>query len=284
MEAAVQTAVTPEASAPPVAATTPETPSKFKVVVDGSEQEVDIEELRRGYTHSKAANKRFQEAANLQKQITGFLERAKGGDLSWLKGLVPEDQIRQFAQNELLQHIEFEQLSEEGKALRRAESERERLARELEEERQEKMQQQQQAMLQRAQQEIDQEITATLKEIGRKPTARLVRRIAEQMYASLQEEGAEPLPAKEALQRARRGIEEDLQEWLAEAPVEELVKSFPKAKLEAIRRHFVEEVRPTTKSRGEPFVPDDQPLPKSKMRRGRSDSWFEAMDKKLGVR
>lgn len=282
--ATAATEATPPQSAESVQATPAPTPAKYKVKVDGEDVEVDLNELQRGYTHGKAANKKFQEAANLQKQVSQLLDRARGGDLSWLKDLVPEDVRRQFAQQELLEHIEYEQLSDEAKALRKAEMERERLKQELEQERSEKTKREHEALMARAYQEIDAEISTTLKELGRKPTPRLIRRIAEQMYANLQEEGAEPLPAKAAYQRAAKGIEQDLSEWLEHASVEEVLKSMPKAKLDAIRKSFVEQVRPVSSAPRELQVDDDAPVRNSKVKRMRSDDWFSKMDKKLGVR
>jgi uncharacterized protein (UPF0147 family) len=279
----VATATT-EAPTPSQSAEQPvvEQPSKYKVKVDGEDMEVDLAELQRGYTHGKAANKKFQEAANLSKQVQSLLERARGGDLSWLRDIVPDDVRRQFAQAELLEHIEYEQLSEEQKELRAEKAEKARLKAELEKLNEEKTTKEQQALMARAYQEIDQEISSTLKELGRKPSPRLIRRIAEQMYANLQEEGAEPLPAKSAYQRAAKGIEQDLVEWIEHAPVEEVLKSIPKAKLDAIRRHFVEEVRPVSSAPRQ--LDDDTPARPTKVKRMRSDQWFDKMDKKLGVR
>lgn len=64
-----------EASSPPgapqpgdVAAAAKEAIRKHKLKVDGQEVEVDDDELKRGYAHQKAANKRFQEAMALRKQ------------------------------------------------------------------------------------------------------------------------------------------------------------------------------------------------------------------------
>lgn len=46
---------------------------KFKVKVDGQELEVDENELVKGYSHQRAANKRMQEAIKVRKQAEDFI-------------------------------------------------------------------------------------------------------------------------------------------------------------------------------------------------------------------
>jgi hypothetical protein len=276
------TGQTTSATTPEDAAAAAKKLEKYKVKVDQEELEVDLDELRRGYTHGKAANKRFQEAAAKEKQVAELIRRAQQGDLGWLKGIVPDEQIRKFAEQELLAHLEFESLSDTEKDLRKERSERERLARQLEEHESAKKQQEQQALMSRAFSEIDADITATLKEYGKKPTPRLVRRIAEEMLANLQQEDAKPLPAKDALTRAKRGIEADLQEWLSEASEDELIKALPKTKLDAIRRHLIGGLQPASvKPR---VVVDGESRSSGKKVRASSDAFFKNMEKRLGVR
>ncbi len=52
-------------------------PKKYKVKVDGKEEEVDEAELIKGYTYQKAANKRFQEGQTMRNQALEFLTDMK---------------------------------------------------------------------------------------------------------------------------------------------------------------------------------------------------------------
>lgn len=255
---------------------------RYKVKVDTEEMEVDLDELRRGYTHGKAANKRFQEAAAKEKQVSELIRRAQQGDLGWLKGLVPDEQIRKFAEQELLAHLEYEGLSDTEKDLRTERSEREKLAKKVKDYESTREQQESQALMTKAFSEIDADITATLKDYGKKPTPRLVRRIAEEMLANLQDEDAKPLPAKSALARAKRGIEADLQEWISEASEDELIKAIPKEKLDVIRRHLISGLQPA--SVRPRVVTDGESRSSGKKVRASSDAFFKNMEKKLGAR
>jgi len=53
---------------------------KFKIKVDGREEEVDLEELKRGYGHQKAANKILQEGKQARKQAEMFISMLKDPD------------------------------------------------------------------------------------------------------------------------------------------------------------------------------------------------------------
>jgi len=89
----------------------PQAPSKFKIPVDGQEVEVDLDELKRGYSHARAANKRMQEAAAIRKAEEARKQRALKGDLDWLEELgAPEEQILKWAEQKLLKKIEFESM------------------------------------------------------------------------------------------------------------------------------------------------------------------------------
>lgn len=50
---------------------------RHKLKVDGQEIEVDDEELKRGYTHQKAANKKLQEGLKAKKQAEEFINMMK---------------------------------------------------------------------------------------------------------------------------------------------------------------------------------------------------------------
>jgi len=50
---------------------------RYKVKINGEEHDVDENELKRGYSHQKAANKEMQAAKALQKQAMGILEQLK---------------------------------------------------------------------------------------------------------------------------------------------------------------------------------------------------------------
>src|SRR5437870_5570043 len=55
----------------------PAEPHQFKVKIDGVEQELTLSELQRGYGSNKAAQKKFAEAAEIQKTSQAILDEFK---------------------------------------------------------------------------------------------------------------------------------------------------------------------------------------------------------------
>lgn len=142
----------------------PVVPQRFKVPVDGQEMEVDLDELKRGYSHSRAANKRMQEAAAIRKQEETRKQRAMSGDLEWLSGElgVPEEQVLKWAEKKLLNQIEYEQLPESERARRKAEAEKESLKKQLDEMTAKQRREAETMILERAYAEVDDEIGKAL--------------------------------------------------------------------------------------------------------------------------
>lgn len=115
-------------------------PRRFKVKIDGSEQEVDEEELLRGYQRSTAAARRLEEAAKARKELEAREAALKKRfeDPRVLKaaqewGLEPEDAAAVLRARELFEET---QLTPEQRALqdeRKRREEAERKAKEYEE-------------------------------------------------------------------------------------------------------------------------------------------------------
>jgi hypothetical protein len=93
-------------------------PEKIRVKVDGTEEEVDLDTVKRDYQKYRSADKRFQEAANLRKSHEAeakAIEKAKAGDFSELVKVAGADKARAWAENYLLEFLEYQQLSPEQK-------------------------------------------------------------------------------------------------------------------------------------------------------------------------
>lgn len=116
----------------------------YKVKVDGEEQEVALEELLRGYAHNTAANKRFQEAAELRKQyestVNGYKKFFESLGQSPLQTLAEIPELREVLESDIKSYlaevIRREQMTEEERRahdLEKEIQEREAYFRELEE-------------------------------------------------------------------------------------------------------------------------------------------------------
>lgn len=97
---------------------------RYKVAVDGREEDVDLDSLKAGYSKSKAADKRFEEAAVKTRRADQLENALKSGDFGKLLDLgMSKEQVR--AHIEKYYHREFiepEGLTEDQKLLRAAEA------------------------------------------------------------------------------------------------------------------------------------------------------------------
>lgn len=257
------------------------TPDRYKVPIDGREIEVDIEELKRGYSHASAAAKRMQEAAEIRKAEQARRERALKGDMAWLTEMgVPEDQLIKWAEKRILESIEYEQLPDHEKELRKAKSERERLEKELAQLKQKDREAFEAQLAEKAAAEIDAEIAQALQSYQGKKTPRLVRRVAEAMYAHLEKNNAS-LPSSKAFEIAKKSITEDVQEYLNNAPTSEWLKSLSKEQMSALRAHFVDEAKAQAPFARQAERREMQQAPTKKREKITTDEWFDRIENRL---
>jgi hypothetical protein len=273
----------PDASSIPAAPPAPKPPERYRVPVDGEELDVDLDELKRGYSHARAANKRMQEAAQIRKAEEARKQRALQGDLDWVSGElgVPEEQVLKWAEKKLLSQIEYEQLPESERERRKAVAEREKLQKQLDEMTSAQRKQAESQILERAYAEVDDEIGKALESYKGKKTPRLIRRVAEAMYANLEKNQA-PLPSSKALDLAKASLTEDVQEYLNVASPEEVLKIFSKEQIAALRKMFVNEARsqaPFARPQGQSTT--DKPAPQ-RGKRVTTDDFFQKLEKKFG--
>lgn len=267
---------------------------KFKHKIDGKEEEIDVEEALKAYPKAKSADKRFQEAAQIRKEVDKFLKGLQSGDAQSFDQLVKilgKKKAEEFAENLLLEKINIESMTPEQKKAWELEQENKTLKSYKDEQERAKIESERAQARQAAIFEIDSEISAALKELGKKPSPRLVARIAEQMLASLEatddgldEEGnpipAKRIPAKDAMTRVLSDFKAELEEYVGGLPVDEALKVLPKNLLDAIRKAQVDQViTPLHKRSGQ--TPKEQGSTKSKKPRMRSDDWFSAMEEKF---
>lgn len=259
------------------------TGTKHKVKIDDSEQEIDYDELVRGYQTGRSATVRFQRASEMQKAVQGFVERARQGDLDWVDDIgVPEEQARKWAEKRLLKHIEWEQMTPEQKELFTLRREKETLQQKHERLEQEHTARQTAQLEEQAFHEIDQEISAAITALGKKSSPRLVRRMAEQMIASLSQEDGERLPADKAAKMAHQSIVTDAVDLLSGmAPGDLLALLDSAGQREAVRKAFVNEAVSQAPSRaGNQAAQTSAPAREQRLKRMTTDEWFNRLEKR----
>jgi hypothetical protein len=101
-----------------VPAQTAEAIRKYKVKVDGADMEVDEKELLSGYSKSKAADKRFQDAMQMRKQSETFINLLKTDPIKVLSDPAIGHDMRKLAEDYLIEQVKNEMMSPEQRELK----------------------------------------------------------------------------------------------------------------------------------------------------------------------
>jgi hypothetical protein len=251
---------------------------KHKVKIDGQDLEVPYEELVKGYQTGKVSTQRLQQASELKKQVDGVIGGLKAGERQKFEEMLGGKQkLREWAENFLLEDLEYEKLSPAEKKARELEAENRSLKAEREAEKK-KLEDEQMAQLRdKASKELESEIEQALSELGKKPTTRLVMRILDEIQARLESKG-QRITGKEAFTKAMGGIHQDISEYLDGMPVEQALKILPKSLVDGLRKYEVSQVIGETKSIRQPAAA--QKSSKGPQKVG-VDQWFDNLDKKI---
>ena len=251
---------------------------KHRIKVDQEELELDYDDLIREAQKGRSADKRFKEAAAARKEAEAFLQDPWG--YLKQKGKDPYE----VAESLLLEKIRWESLSEEQQEALRAKMELEDYKRRDEDRQKAEAEAERQRISQQAIQEIDQDIADALKSIGRKPTPRLIARIAENLIAHLDKSG-ERVSAKQILGRVQSEYREDLREYLTHMTPEQLREFLPKELLDGLRKADVEKVLASDPARSKRRIVSTEAQPGVKPRKAMSwDEVFAEKDKRWANR
>jgi hypothetical protein len=209
------------------------------------------------------ADERFREAAEMVKSI----EKKFGKLPEWQKNpffkvIEQGADPLEVAEQLLLEKIKWEELTPEQREFEETRRERDKLKAEREAADAEGKKKAQAEASAKAAKEIDDEVTAALKEMGRKPTPRLIARIAETLIAEHERQIApllkqfgnldaipdaafqavKNLPASEAVGRVHKEYLSDIAEYLGALPIDEVRKYLPKQVLDGLRESEVKAV------------------------------------------
>lgn len=221
--------------------------ARYKLKVNGKDVEKTIDELIRDAQKGISADEKFQKASELAKKNAQYEEIAKridSGDVSFLIDKLGHNKFREFAENYLIDYLEYQQLPPEKREALEYRRQAEEYKSKLDSREAQEKEQQMATVRSQAIQEIDAEIAEVLKTSGKKPTPYFVARIAENMLASLQTKSVEPkMAAKSAYDKALSSIQADVSEYLSTMSADEARKVLPKNLLDALRKLDVEAVR-----------------------------------------
>lgn len=263
-------------------------PQTYKLKVNGKEVERTIEGLIADAQMGLSANEKWQQAAQMAKKYSQYeqLEKAiQSGNMNVLIDKLGHDKFRSFAENYLIDYLEYQQLPPEKKEALEYRRRAEELQARLEEQEASKKEAEKAQVQAQALAEIDNEISEVLKNFNRKPTPYLVARIAEQMLASLQSRDVDPRTiAKSAYERAVKSLDNDVGEYLSNMSVDEARRVLPKQLLDALRKSEVELVKSQDPMRSRQTSKQPEVRRRDGKVRMSTDEFFkQKIEKALGV-
>lgn len=248
--------------------------TKHRLKIDQEELELDYDDLIKAAQKGRSADKRFKEAAAHKKDVDSFLSDPWG----YLKknGKDPYE----LAESLLLEKLRYEDMTDEQREALHAKIELAELKEEKEGRDKSEKDRQLADIQAKAVREIDEDIFDALKSTGRKPTPRLIARIAENLMAHLNK-GGERVSAKDILGSVQKEYVSDISEYLSQMTPHELRQVLPKDVLDALRQADVDQARSSDPARSKrrivPGEPHEGFKPKKRMS---SDDYFAQLDKK----
>jgi hypothetical protein len=221
---------------------------KYKVKVDKEELEVDEDELIRSYSHKKASDKRFMEAAEMRKQVDAQLAQLK--DPKAIFGYMKQNfskEITELAKDYIYEQIQEEAMSPEQRAARDKDREledyrakdkeaKEKAAKEAEENEKRTKAEQHQARMTEHMDKFTNDVQTFFNDAKVKPSVPQVRELLGLMIAA-GEKGAD-LSIKDAWAAVNKEWERRVNAHLQSLDV----KHLPKELVDKIAAHLSEKV------------------------------------------
>lgn len=245
-----------EGTSPPVSADTkgPDAPqvnpyagTKHKVRINNQDTEVPYEDLISGFGITKAAQEKFEAAAQMRKEMDGFIDTLKSGDLRVLEkiGVPKEKRLAHYAK-EMDEYLAYENLPEADKGRIAAEQERDNYKQQFEQT-QEIAKKERQAKLDRnAELAVDSEIGEAMREVvaaegldpARPVEPWLFNRTLDLLLSDLEaSDGGNPrMTAKTAAKSVFKKMRNDTRSYLSSVPTKVAIELLPPELREAIRK------------------------------------------------
>lgn len=233
----------------------PAVPERRKVVLDGEELELPLDDIVKGYQKAQVSSKRFEEAARMRKEA----EQLKEGLAAVLRSENPEEtaeflskafgvDFRKMAEDYLLAKMEEEEtekkLTPEQKRIRELEREHARRQQEDQQRQQTEAQQKHEEETLRYYEEYTKGVTNELKRLNLPMTTTMVKRAGDAMAAHLAVLGPnEDIDMAEAVESARDGFRSEFQEYLSAMDGKALLEEIGTDLLQKIRKADVAAVR-----------------------------------------
>lgn len=205
---------------------------KLKLKLDGQDAEMTLEEVLKNTALNKVITKRGQEASETKKQaqqqldaLAHFLTYArenKGAlwELAEKLGHNPDE----IAEERVWQKLQYEKMSPAEKEAHELKQKYSALQKQLEEAQMKEKSEQEIVAQKQAEEEVQTDVEEVLKLLNKKPTPRLVARIAEVLHSSISSLGKKP-SYRIVADKIRASLHQDLTEYLSAQDIAALVEA-----------------------------------------------------------
>ena len=184
----------------------------YKLLVDGQEEEVDLDELKKRASHSSAAAKRMQEATKQTSDAKRLLEMLKSDPLSVLKELDGTFDQKKFLSTRLAQMMEDELMSPDEKQARIDAQELAELRQSRKKEQEERESKDLEMLANTEREKLDTEFAAAMTKVGLPKTNAARSRLATAMLDAL--ENGKQISTEQLAQQVKQEMQADILELL----------------------------------------------------------------------
>jgi hypothetical protein len=236
-----------EASTEEVMVTKDDKPQLYKVKVDGSDLDVSLEDLLKGYEHKSASERRMRMSADEMKaaeerkreaeeQLAGLdtlIESLRGGDASRLKQLLDPESLEKLAASVLRERVQYHEMSPEARRMQEMERQLAERDRELSERDMQRLEEAYARRQEEVHQQLDTDISEAIRLLKKaQPDAEVPKAVLRQVaFEMLNGETS----ASKALEKAMTDWDGDVGRHLSRLDVERLKKRIPKELLKKLR-------------------------------------------------
>lgn len=264
--------------------TNPFVGTKHKAVIDGVSEEVSYEDLLAGYQKGKAADKRMDEAAAMQRASQEVMQGLASGDKKaweWLKKQVPKDVFKQIAFDYAYQQMEHDALPPEKKKEMELGEWEQRLKAEQEARETDSKQKQWASEVDQAGQYIQKQFDEFVERSGKKLSSEEMFRMSEYALAFIKKNNS--FPNLDQLYTHVSGLHEREAMGVLQkkaANVQELLKWMPPEVVKALKKAHIDESVSTQPKR---HAPDgkERTSTRGEPKKVGIDAAFELLEKRV---
>jgi hypothetical protein len=262
---------------------------KFKLKINGQEREYSEAEVIRRAQLAEAAQTKFEEAAQMRKQVESLVQALKADPMSVLTAPELGINFRELAENYLAKELQREMMPKEQRELEELREWKKQQTEAQEAAKKQQMTAAQQAEFQRVQaaaaKKYDTEISEVLQKSNLPKNAESVKRIASMLKSAL-EKGVE-LDVQTVVDFVRDGYTSELQTMTKDLDGEPLVKFLGEDIIKKLRKYDLAQIK--AKMAGQQVQPpQSQPephtsAPKEEKKFLKPHEWLEEARKRAGV-